>query len=155
MRRVFGLAVVTAALAGVATPPVSAQDRAALEKRLVANERSINRAVAEGDLDTFKSLVAADGVSIDMSGRMPTGETIRTFDNFRRLLRLKTWDLSEFQVTWLSGDAALVTYKWEGTGTYRGEPVPSPVWCSSVWAQRDGQWMAVFHQETAAVEAPQ
>ena len=33
-------------------------------------------------------------------------------------------------------------------------PIPSPTWASTVWTNKGGKWMAVFHQETAAMPAP-
>ena len=44
--------------------------------------------------------------------------------------------------------AIVLTYKWTGTGTYQGQPIPSPTWCSTVRSNKNGKWLAVFHQET-------
>jgi len=45
-------------------------------------------------------------------------------------------------------------YRWTGKGTYQGQPLPSPTYASTVWANKGGKWQAVFHQETNAMTPP-
>ncbi len=79
---------------------------AAIEKQLIANERTINIVVMTRDIKTFKSLVAPDGMGIDVTGK----------------------------------------------GTWQGQTVPSPTYASTTWVkQRDGKWLAKFHQESIAM----
>jgi hypothetical protein len=69
-------------------------------------------------------------------------------------MKLTKWDISDIHTMWIDPNAAVVTYKWTGSGTYQGQPLPSPVWCSTVWSKRNGKWMAVFHQESPAMPMP-
>jgi hypothetical protein len=57
-------------------------------------------------------------------------------------------------VLWVDDNTAVHYYRWTGKGTYMGQPVPSPVYASSVWTNRGGKWIAVYHQETAAMPPP-
>jgi hypothetical protein len=169
MRRTLGLIVVVAAAAAAwplqvaarSNPPAVGQGgdqkpaqaatgaRAAAEKTLLANERAVNDAVAKGDAARFRSMVAEDSWAIDpMSGRMSTAEFLKGFDQMTKDMKMTSWDISDSKVFWIDQNAAVHTYKWTGQGTYQGQPIPSPVWASTVWARRAGKWQAIFHQES-------
>jgi hypothetical protein len=127
----------------------AAPDRAAIEKTLIANERTVNDAFAKGNAAGFRSLVAADSWSIDpMGGRMSTAEMLKGFDQMAKETKVTSWDITDSQVMWVDQNVAVHSYKWVGQGTYQGQPMPSPVWASTVWARRGGKWQAVFHQES-------
>lgn len=132
----------------------AAQDPAT-EKQLVANERAINEAVVKGDAAAFKQYVAADGWSMDgMTGRMAVADFLKEFDQMSKDMKVTSWDITDAKTIWANPSTAIQTYKWTGSGTYQGQPIPSPTWCSTVWTKRDGKWMAVFHQESASMPAP-
>jgi hypothetical protein len=67
---------------------------------------------------------------------------------------MESWDITEPKVIWSDANNAVLTYKWVGKGTFQGQPIPSPVWASTVWTKRSGKWAAVFHQETVPMPAP-
>ena len=124
-------------------------DTSAVEKALMANEQKVNDAFQNKDVATFKSLVAAEGISVDMSGitmgsadieKMIAGSTVTESQ------------LSDMKVHWFDNTTAVVVYKWTGKGTAMGQPIPSPAYVSTVWVNSGGKWMAHFHQETAAME---
>jgi hypothetical protein len=154
MRTTVRTLMAVAAIASVAMVGVSAQDAQA-EKALIAAERAVQDAVAKGNVEVFKQHVAADAWTIDsMSGRMPVADFVKDFANMTKEMKITSWDITDTKTIWADANAAVLTYKWTGVGTYQGQPVPSPVWCSTVWAKKGGKWMAVFHQESAAMPAP-
>ena len=128
--------------------PVFAQaaSKAATEKALIANENKVSEAVAKHDLKTFNDLVSADGVSADMGGFMKVSDFTKTFDQ----VKVSTWHIMDSKVTWIDDKSAIVTYMWMGKGTYMNQPMPETVYASTVWTERNGKWVAVFHQETGA-----
>ena len=132
--------------------PVFAQaaSKATIEKALVANENKINEAVAKSDAKTFNDLVAADAVSADMNGFMKVSDFAKTLDK----MKISTWHIMNPQVLWIDDKSAIVTYTWMGKGTYMNEPVPETTFASTVWAERNGKWVAVFHQESAKAPSP-
>lgn len=144
-------AVLAALTIGVyAGVSVQAQD-AALEKTLMANERAINEAVVKGDVAAFKKHVSADGWAIDpMAGRMSIAEFLQGLPAMAKDMTITSWDLSEPKMLRVDPRTVVLTYKWTGTGTYQGKPLPSPTWASTVWTERGGKWTAVFHQESPA-----
>lgn len=127
---------------------------AELEKTLVANERAVNEAVAKGDAAAFSQHVAKDAWSIDSTmGRMPVADFVKEMPEMVKDMKLTSWDITEPKLMPIDANNAVLTYKWVGSGTYKGEPIPSPVWASTVWSKRGGKWMAVFHQESLAIPA--
>lgn len=125
-------------------------NRAATEKALIANENKINEAVVKHDAATFNSMVAGDGVSADGAGFMPVSEFSKVFDQ----LKVSTWKISDAKVSWVDDKTAIVYYTWTGKGTFGGQPIPAKTYASTVWTEKGGKWVAVFHQETEAAPAP-
>ena len=133
--------------------PAPANAKAAIEKVLIANEQKANDAVAAGDLAAFKTVIADDAMMIDEGmGLSPVTE----FEKVLKpgLLKVTGMKLDGLKVQWVDANTAIVTYTWTGRGTFDGQPVKSPTFASTVWANRGGKWMAIFHQETPKVAMP-
>ena len=129
---------------------VRAQDAQA-EKAIIANERTATDAFTKGNVAAFTGVVATDGWAIDsMIGRAPVADLVKDFAAITKELKISTWDITESKFQWPNATTAIHSYKWTGKGTDHGQPVASPVWASTVWTKKDGKWMAVFHQESAA-----
>jgi hypothetical protein len=60
---------------------------------------------------------------------------------------IKSFTLSDWKLTMVDANAAMLTYKGVADGTCSGQPVP-PVWASSLWVMRQGKWIAFSHQES-------
>ena len=123
-----------------------AGSKAATEKALIANENKVNEAVAKHDTKTFTDLVASDAVSADMNGFMKVADFVKTMDQ----MKVTSWHIMDPQVVWVNDKTAVVGYTWMGSGTYQNQPFPGTTYASTVWTERNGKWVAVFHQETAA-----
>ena len=120
--------------------------KAATEKALIANENKVSEAVAKHDVKTFTDLVAQDGLAGDMTGFMKVADFTKTMDQ----MKVSSWHIMDAKVTWIDDKSAVVTYTWMGKGTYMNQPVPETVYASTVWTERNGKWVAVFHQDTTA-----
>jgi hypothetical protein len=128
------------------TPGIThGQDKAALEKTLIANEQKINEAVAKGNKAAFEALIAPGAVSVDKNGFMPVAEFVKVMDQ----LKLTSWKIDNPQVQWIDANNAMVNYTWTGAGTFNKEPVDSPTLSSTLWTKQGGKWVATFHSETA------
>ena len=124
--------------------------KAAIEKILIANEKKINDAVMKHDAAGFTALVAADAVSADMGGVMKVSDFVKSMDR----AKIQSYQILNPQVMWVDDKSAVVVYTWKGKGTWMNEPVPETTYASTVWTERNGKWVAVFHQETGAAPAP-
>ena len=126
-----------------------AQNNEAVEKQLIANERTINEAVNKKDLKTFHAMVDPGGFGLDAVGFTRVSDMDKMFQQ----MRITESRIDQERVIWLSPDVAVVAYRWTGKGTYQGMPVPSPTYASTIYAkQRNGQWLARFHQESMALQ---
>jgi len=144
--RSTGFAAGLLMLACTAAAVAQAGSKAAIEKTLIANESKINEAVAKHDVKTFNDLVAADALSADGNGFMKVADFVKTMDQ----MKVASWHTMDEKVTWVNDKTAVVGYTWMGSGTYNNQPVPPTVYASTVWTERNGKWVAVFHQESAA-----
>jgi hypothetical protein len=129
-------------------PTAQAPERSALDKALIANERKVGDALMKKDRAAFTALVAMDGWSIDGNGLMKNSEMAASVDK----LVINNFAISDEKVTWVDANTAIVAYKWTGSGTYNGQPFPSPVYASTVWTKKGDKWVAVFHQESEAAK---
>jgi hypothetical protein len=150
MRRTAALLLTLAVGTAVLGAEQAKVDRAAAEKQIVANEKAVNEAFAKGDMKTFNAHVDAQGYGIDPSG------VTKVADMGAMLTQAKiaSWNIDNTKVIWVDDNTAVHMYRWTGKGTFQGNPVPSPTYASTVWANRGGKWVAVFHQETTAMEMP-
>jgi ketosteroid isomerase-like protein len=132
----------------VPAPGYQAAPERPLDKALIANEHKINEAVAKGDKAAFTALVSADATSIDGMGLMKVSDFAAMLDQ----VKITNWKISDETVAWADPNTAIVTYKWTGSGTFQGQPVPAQTYCSTVWTKKGDKWVAVFHQESEAVK---
>ena len=150
-----GIAIVGLVAVGVTRMSAAAQapaDRAAIETAIAANETKINDAFMKRDLPTLKALIADDGIGVDMSGASPASEMFKMLPTMD--MKVTESKLSDFKYRWVDANSVVLYYTWTGKGTYMGQPVPSPTYCSTVWTKQGTKWVAVFHQETAAMAPP-
>lgn len=63
---------------------------------------------------------------------------------------VSSYSYDHFRVTHFDSTTAAVTYWASQKTTCGGQPVPSPVWVSSVYVKRAGRWQNAVYQQTAA-----
>jgi hypothetical protein len=144
--RILPAILLALALTGAQDKTVATPKDAA-EKMLIANERSLHDAVAKGDKAAFRSLVLPAGQWTTKQGFVPMQVLAGGLDGFR----VTKWEIVNPRVTSLGDDSALVTYVWTGSGTFGDQPLAPTTLAATVWARRDGKWLAVHHQQTELV----
>jgi len=63
-------------------------------------------------------------------------------------VRIDELTAHDMVATPLGSGAVLVVYRVEGKGAFKQKPVPIHFGVSSVWQERSGKWLLVFHQGT-------
>lgn len=109
----------------------------------VANEKIVWDSFKAKNWDGFASLLVNEFLEIEADGVYNKTASVKALSD-------GGMDVSKFQLgDWKSlkfdSDAALVTY----TVTIPG-PKPEKEYHSSIWVNRDGKWLAMFHQGTPA-----
>ena len=126
---------------------VAAAD-AGLESTLVALERQSWEAWQKRDGKFFDGFLSDDHVDIHAGG--PAGKKAVVAGVASPACVVKSYSVSDFRLTPLSPDSALLVYRAEQDTACGGQPVPSPSWVSSVYVRRDGRWQNVLFQVTDA-----
>jgi hypothetical protein len=136
-----------------ANRPAETKPAAAMpsESEIIAKEKSTWDAVKKKDWDAFGAMLASEYVEVLDNG---------VHDKASALTGVKDFDLSEVTYSdWkmipVDKDAAIITYSVTVKAKYKGEDVPpGPYREASVWVNRNGQWLAIFYQETIASKEP-
>jgi len=144
------LAFATFGFAQDATPSPSPKpkprlSKAQLQKKLQANETALWNAYKNKDPKPFQNWLAADSTVVGPEGVSGKGDVVKMMASIP--CEIKSFTLSDWKLTMIDPNAALLTYKGVADGTCQGKPIP-PVWASSVWVSRNGKWMAFSHQES-------
>lgn len=133
--------------AGSGQAMAASKGKSSVEESIIAMEKQAWAAVKGRDTKAFSDLFAADGMMADSGG-------FSTRDAFYKSLpdlTITDYTLSDFKVMMIDKDAAIITYKADVKGSYKGQAFPpNPAYVSSIWTKRGGKWVAVYHQETMA-----
>ena len=123
--------------------PADAPEPERLERRLV-------EAIAKGDLDTYRRIVAEDYVVYDASGKeMSRADVIASYESgSRRYTNLEIFDVRSR----VFGDTAIVSARTKGLRREGDRDVPNRVRYIRVYARRNGEWKAVAQMATPAAE---
>ena len=128
------------AAATPATTPVSDAD-------IKAQEQKIWDAIKAKNWDGFAALLADDLLYVSENGVYDKAATV----DIVKKIDLTELTLSDWKVTMIDKDAAVVAYTEKSKGSYDGRPSPDvPVRHSAAWVNRGGKWVNVYHQDCNA-----
>jgi hypothetical protein len=117
-----------------------------LQNDLAEKETALWNAFKNKDMKPFEEYLGADTVVVDSGGVMNK----TNLPDGMKMCDIKSFSLSDWNLTKISPTTALLVYKGTQQGTCGGAPVPPHVWASSLWVKRKDVWVTVFHQETPA-----
>jgi uncharacterized protein (TIGR02246 family) len=155
MRRISVIALLI--LAASIPAPAQNQNKLAstsqstVAESIITNEKQIFEALKKKDANGFKSVMTNDAIIFGRNGRI-------SIANFSRFVFGPDYSrvsstVEEPQVMMVEKDVALLTYKTTVTETYRGHTETTTSYASTVWVNKDGKWMAIFHQESKVPES--
>ena len=128
-----------------AAKPKPRMSKAQLLKKLSANETALWNAWKNKDAKPFQMWLAADSVMVGEQGVGMKSDIVKMMASMP--CDVKSFTLSDWKLTMVDANAALLTYKGVAEGTCGGQPIPA-TWASSLWVNRKGKWTAFSHQET-------
>ena len=128
---------------------LSANAQTAMEKNLMAMEKSAWDSFGKGDGKFFQTFLADDSQVIGENGIMDKTASVAGINT--KPCVLKSYEFGNFKVKMADPNTALVTYQATEDATCGGQAAPAKVYASSVYVKRGGKWMPIFHQETAAM----
>jgi len=145
--------VITLTLVAVAFTVTSGQVKRSNsdEAEIVALETRAFEAWKNKDKRFFQEHMAEDGQYLDLHGAGGKAQYVQAIiDNN---CTVNGYALDKTKVTMLSKDAALLTYRYTYDIVCGGKPEAGPLWASTVYVNRGGQWLIAFHQEIPAAPA--
>ena len=110
-----------------------------------ANEKAVWDALKAKNWDGFASALAPESIEVEQDGVYDKAGSVKNVSQFD----LSKATLSDFKTVKFDDDASLVSYLAKGPGMG-----PNGERHSTIWANRSGKWLAVFHQGTPAMPAP-
>jgi hypothetical protein len=105
----------------------------------IANERMVWDAIKSKNYDAFGAFLAPDSVEVEADGVYDKAGSVKSV----RTVDLSKASLSDWKSVKLDDDASLVTYMVKLPGMD-----PDQERHTTIWANRGGRWMALFHQGT-------
>jgi hypothetical protein len=133
-----------------ALPACAQQSAAALKETLVKLEQQSWVAWKNHDGKYFDGFLSDDHVELGFNG--PTDKAAVVKFVASGVCTVKSYTVDHFEVTQLAPDAALLTYHAAQDTTCNGNPVPSPVWASSLFVKRGERWLNALYQHTPAAQ---
>jgi hypothetical protein len=128
-----------------ATPsPAASPSQPTTTSDPVANEKLIWDFLKAGQVDAFASLIATDAIEVEPIGVWDRAGILKSLDG----MDFSKSTTSDFKTLNIDSDAALVTYLLTTPGAKTPEERHT-----TIWARRDGKWLAVFHHGTPATHA--
>jgi hypothetical protein len=108
---------------------------------LIACEKETWNLIQRRDLQGFARYLADEFYDIFPDGIQRTKSELL---EFLSRAELKEYHLSNFRVTMLNEDAAVVTYRAKAQARIEGKEVALRENVTGGWARRDGRWLNVF-----------
>jgi len=115
-----------------------------MQQTILLKEREGLDDLKAGNLDGFAALTADDALFVDSAGPATKAQVMRNVVNFH----LTDYTIENVQFVQLSPTSGLIHYKITETGSSHGHDFTAKALISSIWTQRDGQWLCLFSQET-------
>src|SRR5947209_19980638 len=102
------------------------------------------RPMSKKQMEVLREFLADDYLDVSDVGVFNKSETLQLIPD----LNLRDYSLDKFKVIKAGRDTAIVTYEAIQHWTLKGQEGSSHVRASSVWVERNGKWLVVFHQES-------
>lgn len=117
-----------------------------LAREVLAKERQELDTLKSGDYDQFASLLADDAMFVDAHGPATKEVVVSNTKEFR----LQDYTIENPKFVRVSKDSLMLIYKITESGISHGHSFSATVYASALWAKRNGKWLCLFSQETAA-----
>ncbi len=137
---------VNAANNAAAKPAAAAPTKEAL----MTLEKSAYEAWKTKDAKFWDTFLTANFVGYGATGRMDRAAAIKQYSGAD--CDVKSYTHSDEQMTPISADAAVLTYKVAYDATCGGQKLPAEAWAAGVYVRDGDKWKGAFHAETPVVD---
>jgi ketosteroid isomerase-like protein len=143
--RQIAMAALTALSVTQLAAPARADDAAEIPA-VKAAMTTLDTAYEKEDEATIRSLVTSDHLAIApiYGGSATVSEQVALFPD----IHYSAYRATAPRIDLLDPQTALANYQISLEGTFRGNPLASPVFVTEIWVKRDGKWLQQLYQET-------
>lgn len=118
-----------------------------VKETIIEKEKAMYEAIKNGDMDTFKSNLAEDFMSVYESGISNREQELESLKN----LTINTYELSDIKVMQPSENLAIIAYTLDASGMWQNEQFSGKSYATSTWMKMDDDsWKGIMHTETKA-----
>jgi hypothetical protein len=142
----MGQALAPAALTPAVQAPDSVSRARTLADTLEALERASWRAWQARDGAFFEHFLADDHMEVGFFGPGTKASVVAGVASPACVVA--SYGVGQFTLTRFDPHTAALTYHAAQHTLCNGHPVPSPVWATSLYVQRDGRWLNALYQQT-------
>jgi len=117
---------------------------------LIDLENRFWKSLVDEDADTAISMLDEPALMVSSMGTMQFDHAKYREMAEKGSMVVKSYELSDMQVTFPTDSTAVLTYKVKQSLAERGKSaeIEQQMADSSVWTKKDGQWLCVMHTET-------
>jgi hypothetical protein len=123
-----------------------ADKTAALKETLITHEKQSWEAWQKRDGKFFQEFLADDHVEVGFTGVAGKAPIVAFVGS--PVCVVKSYVVDRFELHVFDANTALLTYHAQQDTTCGGNPVPSPVWVSSLFVKRGKRWFNAMYQQT-------
>jgi len=124
----------------------AATDTSALKDELTNLEKQSWEAWKKRDGGFFQSFLSDDHVEVGFYGSTNKARVVKGVASPACVVN--SYAVDNFQLTLFDANTALLTYHAAQDTICGGNPVPSPVWATSLYLKKDGKWLNAFYEQT-------
>jgi hypothetical protein len=121
------------------------------EADAIAKEKAVWDAITKKDYDGFAAMLDSGQLEVMSDGVMDKAQSVTSVKDFEPT----ETTFSNWKFLSIDKDAYVVVYDANMKGKLKGKEFPpATVHASSAWANRDGKWLAIYHQECEVMNSP-
>jgi len=121
------------------------------EADAIAKEKAVWDTITKKDYDGFAAMLDSGQLEVMSDGVMDKAQSVTSVKDFEPT----ETTFSNWKFLSIDKDAYVVVYDASMKGKFKGKEFPpATVHASSAWANRDGKWLAVYHQECEVMNSP-
>jgi len=120
-----------------------------LKETLVSLEKQSWEAWKKRDGKFFQEFLSEDHAEIGFGGVTNKITVVASVASPNCVV--KSYTVENFKLTTFDVNTALLTYRAEQDTACNGNPVPSPVWVSSLYVRRGDHWLNALYQQTQSI----
>ncbi len=121
------------------------------ESDAIAKEKQIWDAIQKKDYDGFGSMLTDNFIYVSSDAVYDKPGSINGIKGFEP----SDVTFADWKFLPIDKDAGLITYTVTVKGKSKGQEItPQPTRASSAWVNRDGKWLAIYHQDTEVKKMP-